>query len=80
VSELKYKTTQRECKCRLCNKMILRGAQALVMERVHVSPNWKDLYFHTDCFDSAYTNLVNRCTCDKCTGLDVERHYRLDEE
>ena len=41
--------TQRECVCRYCTDTIPRGKVAFVMKHVHVSPNFKDLWFHIEC-------------------------------
>lgn len=49
MTHLQYTTSDRDRKCRLCNKMIERNTKAIVLIDVHVSPKIVDLHFHETC-------------------------------
>jgi hypothetical protein len=50
---IKIQKTERQAKCRLCEKKINKNTEAVVMKQVHVSPKRVDLWFHTNCIKTA---------------------------
>jgi hypothetical protein len=51
---LKYQTSDRDKKCRLCNQLIEKNTWCIVMKNIHVPPKHVDLFFHEDCFTKAF--------------------------
>lgn len=49
MPEWKFRTVERDAKCKACEEIIEKGRNALVLERVHVSPKIVNLFFHVNC-------------------------------
>ncbi len=57
MAKLYITSTNRNTKCRLCNELIMRLENCIVLERVHVSPRYVNLFFHLECMSEVMENL-----------------------
>jgi hypothetical protein len=57
MSTVENHTSDRDRICRLCDKPIARGEEAIVMRSVHVANRRVDLHFHRPCFVEAYLQI-----------------------
>ena len=53
MTKIRYMTSDRDKKCRICNDSISKNTWCLVMEGIHVSPKKVDLFFHEGCMSRA---------------------------
>lgn len=53
MTKIRFMTSDRDKKCRICNGKILKHTYCLAMENIHVSPKLVDLFFHEGCLSRA---------------------------